>query len=126
MDNNFHSSQKRTIVLNIAYFLLFIGFAMFVGCIMCCIVMNAIINKNATVASFYYERLFQTQMVYVLTIPGMWMMSASGLFIVFKKHEGLFRRNRAGLIQILSILILINGTFILTPLVRKVTLLASE
>lgn len=126
MDNTYQPSHRKTIILQIANLLLLIGFAMFAGCIMSSIVMNAIISNNATALSFYYERLFETKMVYLLTIPGMWIMFASGLVITIKNHEGLFRRTKFGAVQVLSVLILLNGTFFLSPLVSKVTALANE
>ncbi|MEO7044755.1 MAG: hypothetical protein ABI091_05570 [Ferruginibacter sp.] len=126
MDNKHQQPQRKLLFTHIANFLFLVGFAMFAGCILSSIVMNGIISHDPTAISFYYERLFITRMVYFLTIPGMWIMFACGLYLTIQNHEGFFRRTRFGLAQSLAVLILLNGTFVLTPLVGKVTALANE
>ncbi len=113
--------MKKTIKL-----LHLIGLVMFLGGILPSIVMNSVVGTSTDVVLIYHQRLFVSAITWTLTIPGMWILIVAGCLIALAgkyrpiEHRWLIAK------LVLAVLILINGTFILAPLVNQVTSIAEQ
>lgn len=103
-----------------------IGLFMFLGGILPSIVMNSIVGTSHDVALIYHQRLFVTAFTWALTIPGMGILMISGCLTVLAGRYRLIEHRWLIVKLVLAILIFINGTFILAPLVNQVTSIAEQ
>lgn len=112
--------KKTTKLLHI------IGLVMFLGGILPSIVMNSVAGTSTDAVLIYHQRLFVSAITWALTIPGMWILIVAGSLTAltgkyrFIEHRWLIAK------RVLAALILINGTFILAPLVSQVTSIAEQ
>jgi hypothetical protein len=99
---------------------------MFLGGILPSIVMNSVVGTSTDVVLIFHQRLFVSAITSALTIPGMWILIVAGSLTAFAgKYRPIeYRWLIAKLV--LAALILINGTFILAPLVSQVTNIAEQ
>ncbi|NDU86782.1 MAG: DUF2269 family protein [Ferrovum sp.] len=103
-----------------------IGLVMFFGGILPSIVMNSVVGTNADAVLIYHQRLFVSAITWALTIPGMWIQIVAGcLTALAGKYRPLEHRWLIAKF-VLAVLILINGTFVLAPLVSQVTSIAEQ
>lgn len=113
--------MKKTIKL-----LHIIGLVMFLGGILPSIVMNSVVGTSADVVLIYHQRLFVSAITWALTIPGMWIQIVAGSLIALAGKYRLIEHRWLIAKLVLAVLILINGTFILAPLVNQVTSIAEQ
>lgn len=113
--------MKKTIKL-----LHLIGLVMFLGGILPSIVMNSVVGTSADVVLIYHQRLFVSAITWALTIPGMWIQIVAGSLIALAGKYRLIEHRWLIAKLVLAVLILINGTFILAPLVNQVTSIAEQ
>ncbi|MGC9352947.1 MAG: hypothetical protein ACP5D9_03855 [Mariniphaga sp.] len=103
-----------------------VGTILFFSGVLSSIVMNSVVGNSIDTDLIYYHRQFISKITYILTIPGMWIAIVS-TFVQILIHKVKVLNNYWWIIiSFLMILILINGTFFLSPLVSSVTNLASE
>lgn len=104
----------------------FIGLVMFLGGILPSIVMNSVVGTSADVGLLYHQRLFVSAITWALTIPGMWILIVSGCLTVLARKCCLIEHRWLIAKLVLAVLIFVNGTFILAPLVSQVTSIAAQ
>ena len=109
-----------------AKFLHLIGLVMFLGGILPSIVMNSVVGASTDVVLIYHHRLFVSAITWALTIPGMWIQIVAGSLMVLAGKYRLIEHRWLIAKLVLVALILINGTFILAPLVSQVTNIAEQ
>jgi len=102
------------------------GLIMFIGGIVSSIAMNHVTLKSEDAALVYHQRLFVSEITSVLTIPGMWILIISGGLMAFAERSRLFGHRWLIAKLLLASAVVINGAFILTPLVDQVTALAEQ
>jgi len=103
-----------------------IGAILFFGGILASIVMNTTAGNSSEVNLVFYHREFVTKIVYFLITPGMWIAILTTFIMILVNKIKIFKNFGWALIVLLMLGILINGTFILSPLVKEVYLLAKE
>lgn len=109
-----------------ATFLHHIGLIMFMSGILPSIVMNAAVGASTDAVLIYHQRLFVSAITWALTIPGMWILIVTGSLTVLAGKYRLIEQRWLIAKLALAALILINGTFVLAPLVSQVTQLAEQ
>lgn len=102
------------------------GLVMFLGGILGTIMLNAVVGNDTNPILIDHQRQFVSAITWGLTIPGMWVISLSGLFMVRLRKYSLLKTRWLTIKFVLFLVILINGTFLLAPLVNEVTSLASQ
>ncbi len=103
-----------------------IGLVMFLGSILSFIAMNAFVGASINAELISHQRQFVSAITWTLTIPGMWILVITGCLtaLVGKYRLG---ENRWLIVKlVLAALILINGTFFISPLVNQVTGIAGQ
>ncbi len=113
--------MKKTAIL-----LHHIGLVMFLGGILPSIVMNAVVGASTDAVLIYHQRLFVSAITWALTIPGMWILIVTGSLTALAGKYRLVEHRWLIAKLALAALILINGTFILAPLVSQVTSIAEH
>lgn len=103
-----------------------IGLVMFLGGILPSIVMNSVVGTSTDVVLIHHQRLFVSAITWALTIPGMWILIVAGSLIALAGKYCLIEQRWLIAKLMLAALILINGTFILAPLVSQVTSIAEQ
>lgn len=103
-----------------------IGLVMFMAGILPSIVMNAVVGDSADAVFIYHQRLFVTAITWALTIPGMWILIVAGALTALAGKYRLVEQRWLIAKLVLAALILINGCFILAPLVSQVTSIAEQ
>ncbi len=103
-----------------------IGLVMFLGGILSSIVMNSVVGVSTDALLIYHQRLFVSAFTWALTIPGMWILIVAGSLTALAGKCRLVEHRWLIAKLVLGTLILINGTFILAPLVSQVTSIAEE
>jgi uncharacterized membrane protein len=98
-----------------------IGLVMFLGGILPSIVMNSVVGASTDAVLIYHQRLFVSVITRAQTIPGMWILIVAGCLIAFTGNYRPIAHRWLMAKLVLAALILINGTFILAPLVSQVT-----
>lgn len=103
-----------------------IGLTMFFGGILPSIVMNAVVGASTDALLVYHQRMFVSAFTWALTIPGMWMLVVAGSLTALGGRYRIVEIPWLTAKLALAALILINGTFILAPLVGQVTGIAEQ
>lgn len=103
-----------------------IGLVMFLGGILPSIVMNSVVETGTDAVLIYHQRLFVSAITWALTIPGMWILIVVGSLSALAGKYRLVEHRWLIAKLALGTLILINGTFILAPLVSQVTSIAEQ
>lgn len=103
-----------------------IGLVIFLGGILPSIVMNSVVGTSTDVVLIYHQRLFVSAITWALTIPGMWILIVAGSLTALAGKCRLIEQRWLIAKLMLAALILINGTFILAPLVSQVTSIAEQ
>lgn len=103
-----------------------IGLVMFLGGILPSIVMNSVVGTSTDAVLIYHQRLFGSAITWALMIPGMWIQIVAGSLIALAGKYRLIEHRWLIIKLVLAALILINGTFILAPLVSQVTSIAEQ
>ncbi|OGI48689.1 MAG: hypothetical protein A2151_07320 [Candidatus Muproteobacteria bacterium RBG_16_65_34] len=103
-----------------------IGLIMFFGGILPSIVMNSVVGASTDAVLIYHQRLFVSAFTWALTIPGMWILIVAGSLTALARKYRLIEHRWLIAKLALATLILINGTFILAPLVSQVTDIAEQ
>jgi hypothetical protein len=111
---------------NTARMLHIVGLVMFLAGILPSIVMNAVVGISTDAVLIYHQRLFVSAITWGLTIPGMWVLLVAGSLTLFTRKYRLIEQRWLIAKLVLATLILINGTFILAPLVSQVTAIAEQ
>lgn len=104
----------------------FTGLVMFLAGILPSIVMNAVVGTSTDVVLIYHQRLFVSAITWALTVPGMWILIVSGSLTVLGRKYRLSEHRWLIAKLVLAVLIVINGTFFLAPLVNQVTTIAEQ
>jgi hypothetical protein len=97
----------------------------FIGGILACIVLGAA-GYVAQPEGFLVRRQIATDLTRALIVPGMWMVLVTGMLLSWRGRYGVFRRTWVGLKQVTGVLIAVNGTFLLVPLVGRILALAQS
>lgn len=103
-----------------------IGLVMFLGGILPSIVMNVVVGASTDVVLIYHQRMFVSAITRALTIPGMWILIVTGSLTALAGKYRLVEHRWLIAKLLLAALILINGTFVLAPLVGQVTQIAEQ
>ena len=103
-----------------------LGFVMFLGGILGTIITTIVVGSDTDPVLIDHQRQIVSAIVQGLTVPGMWIVILSGLYMAFLRKYNLLKIRWLTLKSILGTLIFINGSFILVPLADKVTALASQ
>lgn len=114
--------NKTSNLIKTFQLLAIIGFILCLGSIFSSIVMNIVLGSSPSIDSIYWQRLFVSKIIFVLIIPGLFLMVVSA-FILSRKQYGFFRRKWITIVQLFIILIIINSINI-TLLAEKVTAIA--
>jgi hypothetical protein len=113
--------MKKTAIL-----LHHIGLVMFLSGILPSIVMNSIVGASTDAVLIYHQRMFVSAITWALTIPGMWILIVTGSLTALAGKYRLVEHRWLIAKLLLAALILINGTFVLAPLVCQVTQIAKQ
>jgi hypothetical protein len=119
-------TQGHGTLFKTARFLHLLGLAMFLGSIFAFVVIGAIPVPPADVETVYHYRRAIRVMTWVLTVPGMWLMTATGIVMAVLGRYGLFRVRWLTLKQLAMLVILANGTFVLVPHGEELFMLATR
>ncbi|SEF85272.1 hypothetical protein [Sphingobacterium lactis] len=105
--------------LKIAKTLIIVGYSLCLGSIASFIAMNVIAGDNPTMEFLYWQRHFVNPIMNYVTMPSIWLFLFGniGLFLALKK--GKKRKNIV--LLVISLLIVINGQFIIIPLAKSVS-----
>ncbi|MHB1668364.1 MAG: DUF2269 family protein [Thiomonas sp.] len=103
-----------------------IGLVMFLGGILPSIVMNSVVGASTDAVLIDHQRLFVSAITWALTIPGMWVLIVAGGLTALAGKYRLVEHRWLIAKLVLAALILLNGTFILAPLVSQVTSIAEQ
>ena len=105
--------------LKTAKTLTILGFSLCLGSIASFIAMNIIAGDNPTIEFLYWQRHFVNPIMIYVTMPSIWLFLIGniGLFLPLKKC----RKRKDIVLLVLSVLILINGQFIIIPLAKSVS-----
>lgn len=103
-----------------------IGLVMFLAGILPSIVMNEVVGKSTDAVLIYHQRLFVSALTWTLTVPGMWVLIAAGSLIAIGRKYRLIENRWLIVKLVLAAMILINGTFVLAPLVSQVSAIAEQ
>ena len=103
-----------------------IGLVMFLAGILPSIVMNAVVGTSTDTVLIYHQRLFVSAITWALTVPGMWLLIVAGSLTALSRKYRLSEHRWLIAKLVLAVLILINGTFILAPLVSQVSGIAEQ
>ncbi len=116
--------MRSNIIITAAKILLTIGFALCLGSIASFIAMNVINGEMPGIQFSYWQRTFVNPIMNFVTIPGMWLFLFSNILLFFTGKD---KNSRTGLILlILSVLIFINGQFVIVPIAGIVNDLAIQ
>ena len=111
---------------NLAKGLHLIGLVMFMGSILSFIAMNAFVGASTDAVLISQQRQFVSTITWALTIPGMWILVITGCLTALSgKYSLTEHRWLIGKLA-LAVLILINATFFISPLVGLVTAIAGQ
>jgi hypothetical protein len=91
-----------------------VGFILCLGNICGFIAMNAVLGNTPSYASIYWQRLFVTKITHMFIVPGLWIMIISVGILCWKVY-GFFKIKWITVVQVLIILVFINGMFIILP-----------
>lgn len=120
MEKKMQSKIYRTII----EMFLAIGFALCLGSIASFIAMNAISGKIPNIEISYWQRTFVNPIMKYVTIPGIWIFLFSNFLIFITRND---KKNKANIsLLILSVLIFINGQFVIVPIAEIVNNLAIQ
>jgi uncharacterized membrane protein len=111
---------------NTAKFLHLIGLVMFLGGILASIAMNIFVGTSTDATLIFHQRQFVSAISWTLTIPGMWLVVITGIVTALSGKYRLVEQRWLSAKLVLAVLILLNGTIILAPLVDQVTGLAEQ
>ena len=103
-----------------------IGLVMFLGSILPFIAMNAFVGASTDALLIFHQRQFVSVVTWSLTVPGMWILVIAGGMTAFAGKYRLVEYRWLAAKLVLAILILINGTFFIAPLVDQVTSIAEQ
>jgi hypothetical protein len=104
----------------------FIGIAMFLGSILGYIVMGIVMGSETDVLKVHLHRQFIQRITWSLTVPGMWLVVLTGVVMTIRGKYGFFKIRWLGIKQVLAIIILANGTFVLAPYVDQLVMLSAQ
>ncbi len=99
----------------IAKALHFLGLAMFLGSILGHVSIGFVPGAKDQAEAMLFGRQAIEIATWWLTIPGLALLAATGLFMTFRGGPGFGRRRWLTMHQIIGVLILLNATFILVP-----------
>ena len=102
------------------------GMIMFLGGILPSVVMNAVVGHQTDVLLIHHQRIFVSAISWALTIPGMWILVLSGVLAAIQGRFHPKQHRWLAVKMTLGMLIFLNGTFILAPLVGQVTQFAAD
>jgi uncharacterized membrane protein len=103
-----------------------IGLVMFLGGILPSVVMNSVVGTSTDAVLIYHQRQFVSAITWWLTIHGMWILIVAGSLLALTGKYRLIENRWLIAKLVPGGLILINGTFILAPLVGQVTGIAEQ
>ncbi|WP_259782074.1 DUF2269 domain-containing protein [Aestuariispira ectoiniformans] len=106
-------------------FLHIVGLSLFVGSIGGHILFSSLADSMMDLAQIAVLRTGLDLSVRYLTLPGIGLLWLSGLYMVLK-HSRMLRANWLRVKIAVSVLVTINGIFILTPIVGKLARLAKQ
>ena len=101
-----------------------IGYSLCIGSIASFIAMNVVAGENPTIEFLFWQRHFVNPIMNYVTMPSIWLFLFGniGLFLAIEKG-----RNRMNIVLlVLSVLIAINGQFIIIPLAKSVSRFAVQ
>lgn len=101
-----------------------IGYSLCIGSIASFIAMNVVAGENPTIEFLFWQRHFVNPIMNYVTMPSIWLFLFGniGLFLALEKG-----RNRMNIVLlVLSVLIAINGQFIIIPLAKSVSSFAVQ
>lgn len=90
------------------------------------IVMNQVVGDQVDIQLIDTHRQFVSAMTYALTIPGMWLAILATVAMFFISKTSPFGNVWYALMVILMLLMTINASFLLMPLVDQVSQLARK
>ncbi len=110
--------------LKIAKIIIAIGYSLCLGSIASFIAMNIIAGKSPTIEFLYWQRTFVNPIMNFVTVPAMWLLLLGNIALFLTSK---YKRKAANvMLLILSLLIVVNGQAVITPLARKVSNLATQ
>lgn len=101
------------------------GIILFLGGIGAAIVLGAA-RHLGDLDAFRARRAIAADLTGALIVPGMWLTVASGAALAWRMRGGLFRWSWLGAKQVAGLAILVNGTVMLVPLVRRISELMTD
>jgi Predicted integral membrane protein (DUF2269) len=119
-------TQDKTPMDKIAKALHFLGLAMFLGSILGHICVGFVPGAKDRAETMLFGRQTIEIATWSLTIPGLVLLAATGLFMSLRGGLGFGRRRWLTVHQTIGALILLNAAFILVPVGSDLRHLASE
>lgn len=93
----------------------FLGLAMFLGSILGHVGIGFVPGANDPAQAMLFGRQAIEIATWWLTVPGLALLAATGLFMTFRGGLGFGRRRWLTVHQVVGVLILLNAAFILVP-----------
>ncbi|MDC8756437.1 DUF2269 family protein [Janthinobacterium fluminis] len=88
--------------------------------------MNAVVGASGDAALIHHQRLFVSAITAALTVPGMCLLLAATCLLALTSRQRLLEQRWLIAKLVLLVLIVLNGSFVLAPLVGQVTELAVQ